>query len=137
MKNSIIVVACVISKEGKILISSRPTGKDFQGFFEFPGGKVESGEYLVEALQREMFEELGIKLKSSKVLFLNEYKVHQKKKMLSLNFFFCNSWLGKIKNNEGQCLKWVSLSNLKCFNILSSNKKFLKDLPFFIFPPAN
>ena len=81
MKKSIIVVACVISKGGKILISSRPEGREFQGFFEFPGGKVESGEYLTEALQREIFEELGIKLKSSKVLFLNEYKVYQKKKM--------------------------------------------------------
>ena len=88
MKKPIIVVACVISKGRNVLISTRPTGKDFEGFFEFPGGKVESGEYLAEALQREIFEELGIKLKSSKVLFLKEYKVYQRKKMLSLNFFF-------------------------------------------------
>ena len=81
MNKPIIVVACVINKGNKILISSRPAGKDFYGFFEFPGGKVKSGEYLMEALHREIFEELGINLKLNKILFLNNYRVYQRKKM--------------------------------------------------------
>ncbi|MFL2660833.1 MAG: (deoxy)nucleoside triphosphate pyrophosphohydrolase [Alphaproteobacteria bacterium] len=137
MNKPIIVVACVINKGNKILISSRPAGKDFYGFFEFPGGKVKSGEYLMEALHREIFEELGINLKLNKILFLNNYRVYQRKKMLSLNFFFCDSWLGKIKNNENQLVEWVTLKELRSFKILSSNKNFLIDLPFLIFPSAN
>ena len=137
MNKPIIVVACVINKANKILINSRPAGKDFHGYFEFPGGKVKSGEYLVEALHREILEELGINLNLDKVLFLNSYKVSQKKKMLDLNFFFCDSWFGKIKNNENQILEWVTLPELKFFKILSSNKSFLVDLPFLIFPSTN
>lgn len=130
-------MACVITKKNKFLISSRPAGRNFQGFFEFPGGKVEPGEYLLEALYREIFEELGIKLKLNKTIFLNNYRVYQRKKLLSLNFFICDSWHGEIKNNENQYLEWIALHKLKYFKILSSNKKFLTDLPFFIFPPTN
>ena len=52
-KNDINVVACVLKKKEKLLIASRPEMKTFPGFFEFPGGKVDKEECLIEALERE------------------------------------------------------------------------------------
>ena len=73
-------------KNGKILIASRPETKNFSGFFEFPGGKVEKGEYLLEALDREIYEELGIRLDFSKIYYLYNYKIL--KHNINLHFFF-------------------------------------------------
>ena len=60
------VVASVLKKKKKILISSRPSSKKFAGLYEFPGGKLNTGEYLIEALSREIDEELGVKMKWKK-----------------------------------------------------------------------
>ena len=86
-KKYINVVACVFKTNGKILIASRPLTKNFSGFFEFPGGKVEKGECLLEALDREIYEELGIKLDFSKIYYLNNYKIPNHN--ISLHFFLC------------------------------------------------
>lgn len=55
-----VVVAVAFDKDGRFLMTSRPEGKVYAGYWEFPGGKVEAGETLEEALVREMKEELGI-----------------------------------------------------------------------------
>ena len=104
-KKYINVVACVLKKNGKILIASRPETKNFSGFFEFPGGKVEKDECLLEALDREIYEELGIRLDFSKIYYLNNYKIL--KHNINLHFFLCLRWFGKIKNKEKQTLKWI------------------------------
>ena len=56
-------------KKKKILISSRPKQKEFSNFYEFPGGKVEKNELFLIALQRELLEELHIKIQLNKVIF--------------------------------------------------------------------
>ena len=134
-KKYINVVACVLKKNGKILIASRPVTKNFSGFFEFPGGKVEKDEFLIEALDREIYEELGIRLNFSKIYYLNNYKIL--KQNISLNFFLCLSWFGKIKNKEKQTLKWIVPKELNNYNLLKSNHSFKIYLNNFIFPTAN
>ena len=57
-----VVVAVAFDKEGRFLMTSRPEGKVYAGYWEFPGGKVEAGETLEEALVREMKEELGVQV---------------------------------------------------------------------------
>ena len=52
-----VVVICILKRE-QFLICSRPKGKEFAGWYEFPGGKVEKNEYLIESLKRELLEEL-------------------------------------------------------------------------------
>ena len=134
-KKYINVVACVLKKNGKILIASRPETKNFSGFFEFPGGKVEKDECLLEALDREIYEELGIRLDFSKIYYLNNYKIL--KHNINLHFFLCLSWFGKIKNKEKQTLKWIVPKELNNYNLLKSNESFKIFLNNFIFPTAH
>ena len=103
------------------------------GFFEFPGGKVEQSELLIEALSREVLEELNIKIDIKKVLFLKSYKKNLKRGKLKLNFFECDSWFGKIRNNEHQKIRWIYPSEIRNFNILKSNDDFVKYLMFYYF----
>ena len=134
-KKYINVVACVLKKNGKILIASRPETKNFSGFFEFPGGKVEKDECLLEALDREIYEELGIRLDFSKIYYLNNYKIL--KHNINLHFFLCLRWFGKIKNKEKQTLKWIVPKELNNYNLLKSNESFKIFLNNFIFPTAH
>ena len=134
-KKQINVVACVLKKNEKVLISSRPEIKAFSGLFEFPGGKVEKEEYLVEALDREIFEELGIRLDFNKIYYLNNYKIL--KQNISLHFFLCLRWFGKIENKEKQTLKWISFKEINKYNLLKSNESFKIFLSNFIFPTTH
>ena len=134
-KKYINVVACVLKKNEKILIASRPATKNFSGFFEFPGGKVKKDECLIEALDREIYEELGVRLDFSKIYYLNNYKII--KHNISLNFFLCLRWFGKIKNKEKQTLKWIAPKKLNDYKLLKSNESFKIFLNSFIFPTAH
>ena len=131
-KKYINIVACVLKKNGKILIASRPVTKNFSGFFEFPGGKVEKDEFLIEALDREIYEELGIRLNFSKIYYLNNYKIL--KQNISLHFFLCLKWFGKIESKEKQILKWIFPKEFNNYNLLKSNSNFIRFLNNFIFP---
>ena len=134
-KKQINVVACVLKKNEKVLIASRPEIKAFSGLFEFPGGKVEKEEYLIEALDREIFEELGIRLDFNKIYYLNNYKIL--KQNISLHFFLCLRWFGKIENKEKQTLKWISFKEINKYNLLKSNEIFKIFLKNFIFPTTH
>ena len=134
-KKYINVVACVLKKNKKILIASRPKMKTFSGFFEFPGGKVEKGEYLIEALDREIFEELGVSLDFNEIYYLNNHKMLNHN--ICLHFFLCLRWFGKIENREKQILKWIFSTELKNYKLLKSNESFISFLNNFIFPTAH
>ena len=134
-KKYINVVACVFKKNEKILITSRPETKNFSGFFEFPGGKVEKDECLLEALDREIYEELGIRLDFSKIYYLNNYRILNHN--ISLHFFLCLRWFGKIKNKEKQVLQWILPEELNNYNLLKSNESFKVFLNNFIFPTTH
>ena len=131
------VVACILVKKNKILISTRPYPKIFHGYYEFPGGKVSSGEFLLESLFREIKEELDLEIDLQKVIFLTNYSIKIRK--INLYFFTCTSWKGKISAKEGQKLKWVKLSDLKKNNLLRSNQKVLKFIlgSKYLFPACN
>ena len=66
-KRPITVVAAgiLLDSEGRYLLGQRPVGKPYAGYWEVPGGKVEKGETVFQALQRELQEELGIQIQSS------------------------------------------------------------------------
>ena len=134
---SLEVVAAIIFFENKILVTQRKFHKNsaFSYKFEFPGGKVEKDECLIEALEREINEELGIRLDFSKIYYLNRYRILEHK--ISLHFFLCLRWFGKIKNKEKQTLKWIVPKELDNCNLLKSNESFKIFLNNFIFPTTH
>ena len=129
------VVAVILVKKKSFLISKRPGNKIYSGFWEFPGGKVETNESLKSALKREINEELGIRLDFSKIYYLNHYRILELK--INLHFFLCLRWFGKIKNKEKQTLKWILPNELNNCNLLKSNESFKIFLNNFIFPTTH
>ena len=119
------------------MITSRPLNKPFAGFYEFPGGKVKKNEFLLEALKRELIEELSIKINVNKLIFLCSYQVTRKRKKIDLNFFSTNAWLGKIEALEKQKVKWIKFSEINDFKMLSSNKKVIDFLNYFLIASKN
>ncbi len=85
----------------------------------------------MEALKREIMEELSIQIDLSKLIFPSSYQIVRNKKKIDLNFFFLNTWVGKIKPVEKQKIKWIKLEESKNYKMLPSNKKILKLLNSF------
>tara|TARA_X000000950_G_C13920520_1_gene663112 strand:+ start:6881 stop:7273 length:393 start_codon:yes stop_codon:yes gene_type:complete len=127
-------VACILKKNEKILISSRPQNKIFSGFFEFPGGKINPNEFVLEALKREIYEELGVMIDLRSIFFLKSYHVIQRKKKIRLIFFLCLNWFGEIFSKELQEFKWISPLSLNEFKMLKSNDKIINYLLSRSFP---
>ena len=119
------------------MITSRPYKKVFGGFYEFPGGKVKKNEFLTQALKRELKEELSVKIDVNKLIFLCSYKVRRRGETIDLNFFSLDSWYGKIEALENQKVKWIRFSEINNFKMLSSNKKIITFLNFFLIASNN
>jgi len=94
-------------REGRFLLTSRPEGKVYAGYWEFPGGKIEPGETVHGALARELQEELGI--------FIGESHPWQELVMdypharVRLHFRKVYDWSGAFEMREGQAMAWESL----------------------------
>ena len=134
INKTIKVVAIILFKKRSYLIANRPKRKIYSGFWEFPGGKVESGESLKDALKREALEELDIHLKTENMVLFDNYFIKRDELLLDLNFFFCESWSGKISANEGQEIRWIKPREIKNFRFLNSNIRVIKKLENFFIP---
>ncbi len=100
MKPLLKVVAGLICKEGKVFLVKRPKEKRDGGLFEFPGGKVEKGEELKEALKRELFEELGIKVKE--VEFIASEREEKGEFTIEINLFLVKEYEGELLLKEAE-----------------------------------
>ena len=122
------VVACVLLNNKRVLVSSRPQKKIYSDFWEFPGGKLEINEKDIEALQREMMEELAINISQKNTSLLDHYLYSFNNFIIDIKFFVCLKWIGEIIPLENQDLKWVDLSEMKKIKFLPSNKRILKKI---------
>ena len=111
------------SKQDQILIAKRPKHLHQGGLWEFPGGKVSSGEAIEHALARELFEELGISDIQAEPLMDILYDYTDKK--VYLDIWIIHQFSGQAQGKEGQQCKWVNLQDL-----LSSQSQYQ-------FPAAN
>jgi 8-oxo-dGTP diphosphatase len=116
------VVACaLIDVDGKVLINKRPAGKEYEGFWEFPGGKIEHQETPELALIRELREELSIDVESSCVAPLT-FNTHDYDNFyLILLLYVCRKWNGVITPMEGQDISWVKVKDIAKYNILPAD----------------
>ena len=113
MKTILVVAVVLVDRDGRVLLSQRPSGKSMAGLWEFPGGKVENGEVPEEALIRELNEELGIDTWSSCLAPLSFASHSYEDFHLLMPVFVCRKWVGSPTPMEGQALKWVNRDKLK------------------------
>jgi 8-oxo-dGTP diphosphatase len=95
-----VAVAVLVREDGKVLLSSRPEGKAYAGYWEFPGGKIEKGETPAEAIARELEEELGVKVSDSFPWFVKEFRYPHAH--VRLHFRRSYTFYGKPVPKEGQ-----------------------------------
>jgi 8-oxo-dGTP diphosphatase len=94
-------------REGCFLLTSRPEGKVYAGYWEFPGGKIEPGESVHEALARELHEELGIAIGESHPW--QELEMDYPHARVRLHFRKVYDWSGAFEMREGQSMAWEKL----------------------------
>jgi 8-oxo-dGTP diphosphatase len=102
-----VAVGVLIREDGAFLLTSRPAGKPYAGYWEFPGGKVEQGESTLDALCRELQEELGIE-----VSVATPWKVEvvdYPHSLVRLHFFKVTDWSGALQMREQQSAQWETL----------------------------
>ena len=110
----VLVAACaLIDADGRVLLAQRPPGKTMAGLWEFPGGKVESGERPEDSLIRELKEELGIVVKEACLAPLTFASHAYPEFHLLMPLFVCRRWDGMVTPREGQRLAWVRPNRLR------------------------
>lgn len=102
-----VAVGVLIDKSGDFLLTSRPAGKVYAGYWEFPGGKIEPGESVEQALARELDEELGIRVNA--VTRWKTELVDYPHALVRLNFCKVYDWTGELHMHEGQSFAWEQL----------------------------
>ena len=102
-----VAVGVLIRADGDFLLTSRPSGKVYEGYWEFPGGKLEAGETVEQALRRELHEEIGITIDAA-----HPWKVElvdYPHALVRLNFCKVFGWQGELHMREGQQYAWQRL----------------------------
>ncbi len=102
-----VAVGVLIRPDGQFLLTSRPPGKVYEGYWEFPGGKLEAGETVEQALRRELQEEIGITI--GQALPWRVETVDYPHALVQLNFCKVYAWTGQLQMHEGQAFAWQSL----------------------------
>jgi 8-oxo-dGTP diphosphatase len=102
-----VAVGVLIDADGRFLLSSRPPGKVYAGWWEFPGGKLEAGESVVAALARELHEELGITVVDARSWKTS--RIDYAHARVRLHFCRVLAWRGEFEMREGQAIAWQTL----------------------------
>lgn len=123
-----VVAGIVYNRQGEVLLSSRPAGKAYAGYWEFAGGKVEAGETEFAALQRELAEELGIVVRHALPWLV---KIHSyEHARVALRFFRipADGWQGEVQAKEGQEWAWQPPGRYTVSPMLPANAALLAAL---------
>jgi len=102
-----VAVGVLLRADGSFLLTSRPTGKPYAGYWEFPGGKLETGESVEQALRRELQEELGITIAAA--LPWKTEMVDYPHALVRLHFCKVLEWEGELQMREAQSFAWQRL----------------------------
>ncbi len=115
VKILLVAAVALIDGDGRVLLARRPAGKALAGLWEFPGGKVESGETPEQALIRELSEELGIDTWASCLAPLTFASHGYPDFHLLMPLYACRKWQGTPVAREHDGLKWVRARDLSAY----------------------
>lgn len=121
------VVAAILQKEDKILIARKAPGKVLEGYFEFPGGKIEEGETPEESLVRELMEEMDIEIKVKEYVDESIYD-YGNGKVISLLGYTAEIISGEIKLTDHDMYEWVTLDEIHKYDIAPADIPLIKCL---------
>lgn len=121
-----VAVAVMQRDDGRVLLAERPHGKSSGGYWEFPGGKFDAGETAVQALTRELHEEVGVELDRAQPWMTYEHAYPDKR--VRLHFFRVTAWHGTPHGREGQRVSWEDPAALAVAPLLPANDQVLQAL---------
>lgn len=116
-KTLLVVAVALVDDDNRVMIAQRPKGKPMAGLWEFPGGKVETGETPEVALIRELKEELAIDVTEACLAPFTFASHTYEKFHLLMPLYVCRRWSGTPRPNEGQTLKWVRANQLSNYEM--------------------
>ena len=102
-----VAVGVLIRGDDSFLLTSRPEGKAYAGYWEFPGGKLEVGETVAQALARELQEEIGISIEDC--MSWKTEQIDYPHALVQLNFCKVRRWSGELQMREAQLYAWQQL----------------------------
>ncbi len=121
-----VVAGALFDSSGNVLIAERPAGKHMAGKWEFPGGKAGPGEAALDALRRELREELGVETATAEPLIAYEHVYPDRTVLLDL--WRVTRYSGVPESREGQQLRWVSMSRLGEVDLLEADRPMVAAL---------
>lgn len=121
-----VAVGLVFNAHGAILIAQRPPGKYQSGWWEFPGGKVETNETVFQALQRELLEEVDIHVITAEPWLQTAYDYPDRKVLLDT--WRVTQFSGEPRGKERQLVQWVALDCLQQFQFPLGNREVIEKL---------
>lgn len=125
----VLVAACaLVDVDGRVLITRRPEGKTLAGLWEFPGGKVETGELPEQSLIRELKEELGIDVNVACLAPLTFASHSYSDFHLLMPLWICRRWEGIVTAQENQELAWVRPQRLKDYAMPPADEPLIPHL---------
>jgi 8-oxo-dGTP diphosphatase len=102
-----VAVGVLVQPDGRFLLAQRPGGKPYEGYWEFPGGKLEPGETVEAALARELHEELGLDITECVRWHVLEHDYPHA--YVRLHFCKVTAWRGDPVGREGQAFSWQTV----------------------------
>jgi 8-oxo-dGTP diphosphatase len=121
-----VAVAVLLRRDGRVLLAQRLAGTPYAGYWEFPGGKVESGETIAVALARELEEELGIEVTRAAPWLTQRYAYPHAH--VELSFFRVFAWRGEPTGRDGQAIAWQIPGAFDVEPLLPANAAILRAL---------
>ena len=121
-----VVAGALFDRDRRVLIAQRPLGKHMAGRWEFPGGKVATGETEAQALVRELREELGVTVTSCRPFMRLSHEYDDR--VVELSMWLVDAFGGDPASLDGQRLKWVAVGQLGKEDILEADAPFISAL---------
>ena len=126
MKTIHVAVGIIYNLQQQILIAKRAEHKHQGGCWEFPGGKVETGETVRQALDRQLEEELGIEVVTASSLMTVNHNYNDKQ--ILLDVWQVTEFTGTARGNEGQAVRWITIEECSDYPFPEANRGIIKKI---------
>ena len=122
-----VVAGLIVNQQGQLLICQRTALQPLPLKWEFPGGKIEEGEGLGEALRRELNEELGIAATIGEEIATLQHR-YQNGNSVELHFLLVREFSGELENRIFEEVRWADAADLPKYDFLDADRELIRDL---------